>query len=48
MVSPSSPGSGEDTDDGRDPKKPVTKRQLLIRFAFYAVLFAALTWWAKN
>ena len=48
MVSPSSPGSGEDPDAGRAPKKPVTRRQLLVRFAFYAVLFAALTWWAKS
>ena len=47
-MSPSSPGSGENPDDGRDPKKPVTTRQLLVRFAFYAVLFAALIWWAKS
>ena len=48
MVSFWNPGSGEDPDDGRDPKKPVTRRQLLVRFAFYAVLFAALIWWAKS
>ena len=47
-MSPSSPGSDENPDDGRDPKKPVTRRQLLVRFAFYAVLFAALIWWAKS
>ncbi len=47
-MSPWNPGSGEDPDDKRDPKKTVTRRQLLIRFAFYAVLFAALIWWAKS
>ncbi len=29
----------------RDPKKQVTKRHLLIRFAFYVVLFAVLIRW---
>ncbi len=34
--------------DDRDPKDRVTKRQLLIRFAFYVVLFAVLIRWMTS
>lgn len=32
----------------RDPNDRVTKRQLLIRFAFYVVLFAVLIRWLMS
>ena len=32
----------------REPDKRVTRRQLLIRFVFYVILFAVLIWWGTS
>ncbi|MDP6667159.1 MAG: hypothetical protein QF357_07130 [Dehalococcoidia bacterium] len=34
----------------RDPdgRRSVTRRQLLVRFLFYVVVFAVIIWWANS
>ncbi|MCH8911217.1 MAG: hypothetical protein IH867_10850 [Chloroflexi bacterium] len=45
---PRNPWDDKDLGGKREPKGRIPRRQLLVRFVFYVVLFAVLIWWATS